>query len=1066
MSTQNFKIKNGLSIGENEIIDSQGNLTLPEGASIQVGGAPLDALPDQANNSGKYLTTDGSGASWETITQYTPPTNQGAGNFLSGDGTYKAIDVTGQINTAVAALVDAAPETLDTLNELAAAIGDNPNFATTVASHTSNTSNPHNTTASQVGAYTKTEIDNIFNDATNLEYDNTLFSLDADNVQEGIDDYAENVRYWNNITSAVRMFGGIIQDNGDGTVRVSAGGGLFKQKASATQGVPPGECEPMSLNSGQAGEIFYHTWIQNDFITLTNNAYNYIFILWDHTINNGDGTYGNTRVYATTNFYLTDWENEIAYYTFRNAHPELELPERRSGMLHAFTIGRVYRMDNEITIRVCGTNGWNYNKRAQLFGEEFFPVVRARGLQIEAATGDLKFNVTEGIMWAEAVNRFTVKGFNMDEGDTFTSWYRHTPATVEMTLSTINDTYPLGITDSPYNVLYSSIDTKYYRWSPLFEGAEFGIWSEVIDYVVSKPNIKEKENLAEVQSLYPNGFHNFDDPNEDYVIVQLQATREYYRYDLGWQLYTGMKDAFVIINFLGTLDELETQYPNGYTGLINIIAPTSDGKFYEYNGTNGWERVHGYVNRSGWSRFYNQTVVDVTRYNDIPNNKIVDLPEDTYCVAWVYMVHDNSCHLVYGQDFYNFEEAQNASLPTPLPGLLAAYSTLVGKITYSANTTDFSNARLESPFQEKFISSGVSLHNDLAGLQGGSSNTNEFYHLTETEHGLISTFADVVDVNSDGDLSVTGNISSTDATINGELDVARSVSSTLVMQDDTIGSGENYLIPSGKQVVVDHLDVLGTLDVQGTLATTTGGYLSQTTMKTQVIQNPTQGNSISINPTGGYVGIGTDNPQHMLHLKGHYPFIAFEDIDNGATHYSTITGNSDGSIYYDANFNNVAGTYGSHRFRINGASKTPLTINENGYVLMPEQPAWHYSGGTTLTASSWVTCKPSSAVISSASYSTSTGKFTAPVPGKYFIGVWGLLYPNGSSVWTTGWFKNGVTVGNQVQGGPNSANHTHYTNSLIVQLSAGDTIEFKVYAGTDGVNAYSSQWNQFGYLIG
>ena len=240
---------------------------------------------------------------------------------------------------------------------------------------------------------------------------------------------------------------------------------------------------------------------------------------------------------------------------------------------------------------------------------------------------------------------------------------------VKMTLSTINDTYPLGITDSPYNVLYSSIDTKYYRWSPLFEGAEFGIWSEVIDYVVSKPNIKEKENLAEVQSLYPNGFHNFDDPNEDYVIVQLQATREYYRYDLGWQLYTGMKDAFVIINFLGTLDELETQYPNGYTELINIIAPTSDGKFYEYNGTNGWERVHGYVNRSGWSRFYNQTVVDVTRYNDIPNNKIVDLPEDTYCVAWVYMVHDNSCHLVYGQDFYNFEEAQNASLPTPLPGL-------------------------------------------------------------------------------------------------------------------------------------------------------------------------------------------------------------------------------------------------------------------------------------------------------------------------------------------------------------------------------------------------------------
>ena len=42
------------------------------------------------------------------------------------------IDVTADINAAVAALVDTAPGTLDTLNELAAAIGDDANFATTV----------------------------------------------------------------------------------------------------------------------------------------------------------------------------------------------------------------------------------------------------------------------------------------------------------------------------------------------------------------------------------------------------------------------------------------------------------------------------------------------------------------------------------------------------------------------------------------------------------------------------------------------------------------------------------------------------------------------------------------------------------------------------------------------------------------------------------------------------------------------------------------------------------------------------------------------------------------------
>ena len=41
--------------------------------------------------------------------------------------------VTDRISTAIAGIVDTAPEALDTLNELAAALGDDPNFATTIA---------------------------------------------------------------------------------------------------------------------------------------------------------------------------------------------------------------------------------------------------------------------------------------------------------------------------------------------------------------------------------------------------------------------------------------------------------------------------------------------------------------------------------------------------------------------------------------------------------------------------------------------------------------------------------------------------------------------------------------------------------------------------------------------------------------------------------------------------------------------------------------------------------------------------------------------------------------------
>jgi hypothetical protein len=49
--------------------------------------------------------------------------------------TYTQAEVNSQISTGLSGLVDSAPTTLDTLNELAAALGDDPNFATTTANN-------------------------------------------------------------------------------------------------------------------------------------------------------------------------------------------------------------------------------------------------------------------------------------------------------------------------------------------------------------------------------------------------------------------------------------------------------------------------------------------------------------------------------------------------------------------------------------------------------------------------------------------------------------------------------------------------------------------------------------------------------------------------------------------------------------------------------------------------------------------------------------------------------------------------------------------------------------------
>jgi hypothetical protein len=83
------------------------------------------------------------------------------------------------VNSAIAALVDAAPGTLDTLNELAAALGDDPNFATTVTNNIATKMALYNgATGSDLNALTKNGIWRTHGGANgpNLGTHTTLFS--------------------------------------------------------------------------------------------------------------------------------------------------------------------------------------------------------------------------------------------------------------------------------------------------------------------------------------------------------------------------------------------------------------------------------------------------------------------------------------------------------------------------------------------------------------------------------------------------------------------------------------------------------------------------------------------------------------------------------------------------------------------------------------------------------------------------------------------------------------------------------------------------------------------------
>ena len=91
----------------------------------------------------------------------------------------------GYADTAVSSLVDTAPSTLDTLNELAAALGDDPNFATTVAGQIGAKADSSALTAHESDTTSVHGIANTADLATQTFVSNAINAIDALPSQSG-----------------------------------------------------------------------------------------------------------------------------------------------------------------------------------------------------------------------------------------------------------------------------------------------------------------------------------------------------------------------------------------------------------------------------------------------------------------------------------------------------------------------------------------------------------------------------------------------------------------------------------------------------------------------------------------------------------------------------------------------------------------------------------------------------------------------------------------------------------------------------------------------------------------